>query len=304
MFAARVAVEILVVAAVEASEPFKFVFHGMRVHYIHYHCYAERVGGVDEALQVVGGAESRRCGEEVAHMVAERSIVGMFLNGHYLYGVVAVGGYTWQNVVAEFGVCAYSLSFLGHAYVALVYQQRAGVGLKRCYFPLIGLGRFPYLCREEGCVGVLYHSGGVGRDTFALAPFPCHEHFVVIGVMYRIGRQLYLPYAHPYRGEFVGLRRLPGIEVANKGYRGSVGGPFAQYPGAVVGAVQPEVIVGVGKFVERFAAGDFLFFSYCVVVASLYCFSIGFEIEYGLRRLACRFGLFCVFFGPENEVVF
>lgn len=64
MFAARVAVEILVVAAVEASESFHLVFYGVGMHDVHNHGNAAAVGVIDETFQLVGRAEAARSGVE------------------------------------------------------------------------------------------------------------------------------------------------------------------------------------------------------------------------------------------------
>ena len=58
MFTAAVAIEILVVAAIEAAEAFNLIFHRMRMHDIHNHGYAELMGIVDKVLQFVGCAET------------------------------------------------------------------------------------------------------------------------------------------------------------------------------------------------------------------------------------------------------
>ena len=59
MLAAASRIEVEVAVAVETSETLHLVFHSMRVDYVHYYGYAERVGLVDKALEVVGGAEAR-----------------------------------------------------------------------------------------------------------------------------------------------------------------------------------------------------------------------------------------------------
>ena len=122
VFAAGVGIEVCGACAVDACYPLVLVLHGVGVHDVHYHGDAEFVGAVDEAFQLLGGAEARRCGEEVAHVVAERAVVGVFLDGHYLYGIVAVGGDARKHVVAEFGICAHPFALLGHADVALIYK--------------------------------------------------------------------------------------------------------------------------------------------------------------------------------------
>ncbi len=69
----------------------------------------------------------------------------MFLYGHDLYGVVAVGGDARQYLVAEFNVRSDAFAFLCHAYMALIDQQWPCVGVEVVNFPFIGL-RIPHLC--------------------------------------------------------------------------------------------------------------------------------------------------------------
>ena len=61
-------------------------------------------------------------------MVAERPVVGVFLNGHDLNGVVAVGDDAGQYFFSELVVAANAFVFLCHAYVALVDEQGGGIG--------------------------------------------------------------------------------------------------------------------------------------------------------------------------------
>ena len=126
-------------------------------------------------------------------MIAERTVVRMLLYGHYLYGVVAVGGNTRQNVFAELIICAYSFALLRHAYVAFVYQKRFGIGHESLHFPFVWFLRTPYLGREYVCLLILDHPVGIGRNTLAASAFPADIHFVQISVAQGCGRELYLP---------------------------------------------------------------------------------------------------------------
>ena len=92
----------------------------------------------------------------------------MLLYRHDLYGIVAVFGYTGKYQVAELGIGADALGLLRHAYVALIYEERARVRDKLFDFPLVSLFRLPYLGREHMCHIILHHTGGIGRDAFAL----------------------------------------------------------------------------------------------------------------------------------------
>ena len=145
MFAARVAVEILVVAAVEASESFHLVFYGVGMHDVHNHGNAAAVGVIDETFQLVGRAEAARSGVEARHVVAERPVVWVFLNRHNLDGVIAVFFDARQHVDAEFLIGAYAFLVLAHADVAFVDEQRVGLGLEVGDLEFVRARRLPHL---------------------------------------------------------------------------------------------------------------------------------------------------------------
>ncbi len=183
VLAARVAVEVEVVAAVEAAEALDFVLDGVRVHDVHDHGDAHRVRLVDELLELVGGAEARRCGVEVADVIAERAVVGVLLHGHELDGVVAVLGYARQHVAAELVVCPDALLVLGHSDVGLVDEQGIGVGRELADLEFIGMLGGVDLGREYLCVVVLHDAAGVCGQTVSLASGPEHAEFVEVAVM-------------------------------------------------------------------------------------------------------------------------
>ncbi len=125
-----IGVEVLVDRAVEASDAFVFVLYSVAVDDVHDYGYAALVGVVDEFLEFFWSAETARGSEEARHMVAERAVIRVFLNGHDLNCIVAVALDTGQDVASELLVCADTLFFLRHAYVAFVYQQGSGVGFE------------------------------------------------------------------------------------------------------------------------------------------------------------------------------
>ena len=120
VFAAVVAVEVEVVGAVQTAEAFVLILHGVRVHDVHDDGDAGSVSGIDERTQLVGGAEAAGGREEARHVVAERAVVRVLLDGHDLDGVVAVGGDARQHLGAEFVVAAHLFLLLSHADVAFV----------------------------------------------------------------------------------------------------------------------------------------------------------------------------------------
>ena len=216
MFAAVVAVEVEVVAAVDAAEALDFVFHGVGMHEVHDHGDAELMAFVDEALEVVGSAEARRGGVEAADVIAEGAVVGVLLDGHELDGVVAVFGDAGKDVESEFLECADALLILGHADVGLVDEERLGVGSETLHLEFVGiLGGVDFGGEYLG-VGILHHAAGVGRDPFSFAPVPEHAHFEEVAVMKHVGVEFPLPGAVVKTLERISLVVFPVGEGAGE----------------------------------------------------------------------------------------
>ncbi len=202
----------------------------------------------------------------------------MLLYGHYLYGVVAVGGDARKHLLAELVVGAHSLFVFGHAYVALVDEQRRDVGPEIRNLEFIWMPGGVDLRGENFGFRILHHVCGVCRDAFPDAPFPLHAHLVEVAVMDGVGGDVHLPGAVFEAREAELLQVFPVGEITYEPDVGGVGGIFAEHPSVGV-AVQPVVLVGVGEVHERAAgvACEFFQFLFCVRVASLYRCGEGFE---------------------------
>ena len=81
---------VVMVGAVEPVDSLVEVLHVVGVHQVHDDGQAQFVGAADEFFQLLGRAEARRGGVETRNVVAERTVVGVFGDGHQLHGVVAV----------------------------------------------------------------------------------------------------------------------------------------------------------------------------------------------------------------------
>ena len=119
----------------------------------------------------------------------------MFLDGHYLDGIIAVGGDAGQNVDTEFIVGSHAFALLGHTDVAFVDEKRLYVGLEIIDRPAVGMLGIPHLGREQMSLFVLNNAGGVGGYSFALASVPFHHHLVMVAVVQAIGRKRQLPHS-------------------------------------------------------------------------------------------------------------
>ena len=87
-------------------------------------------------------------------MIAKRSVVGMFGNGHHLDGVVAKFGNAGEDEGTKFLVGSYFFSFGGDAEMGFV-DSRSRRFWRRFVFPLIGFGWVPDGAGEFVSFGVL-----------------------------------------------------------------------------------------------------------------------------------------------------
>ena len=243
-------IEILVRVAGKIAQTFQLVLHGVRVHDVHDDCDSVLMGRIDEVLQFLRRSESAACCEEAAHVVAEGAVVRMLLDSHDLDAVVTVLNDTWQHVFLEFRVGAHLLGILSHSDVALVDEQRSGARLEGLLLPLVRF-RAPHLCRENLGLLVLNHTVGPCRDSLAFSAFPVHLHLEEVAVLHRLLRHLELPVACALDALGAIFRRfLPVVEVTNQIDVGSIRCPLAEHP-TLLGLVQSEVVVSVGKVAER-----------------------------------------------------
>ena len=116
-------------------------------------------------------------------MVAEGAIVRMFLYGHDLYAVVAVGYDARQHVLPELVVGTNLLRILSHAYMALVDEKRRFLWPEGLLLPHILLCRVPHLCREDLCLLVLHDTSCPCRYALSKAAIPVDMHLVEVAVL-------------------------------------------------------------------------------------------------------------------------
>ncbi len=187
-------------------------------------------------------------------MIAERTIIRVFLNGHHLYAIVTIGDDARQYVLRKFLICAHFLSVLSHSDVAFVYEQRRFVGLELLFPEHIRLLRVPNLCGKNLCVVVLHHTLAPCRYALAFAAVPFHLHLVKVAVLHGLFRQPQFPVASAFNAlELILGRLLPTVEVANEEYLRGVWRPFAENP-ATSSLVQTIVQMASGKVGESLLA--------------------------------------------------
>ncbi len=252
---------------------------------------------VDKFLQFLGCSEAARRCEERTHVIAERAIIRVFLNGHYLNAVVAIFDYARQNVLAELVVCAHFLGVFAHSDVALVYEQRVLVWLERLLLPLILLLRSPHLSRENLGLFVLHHSVGPCGDALALAAVPFHMHLEQVSVLHCFLREFQFPVACSLDALcLVFLVFLPVVEIANKINLRGIRRPLAEHPSASRRAMESIVNMTVSEVAQRLLAVlcQLVNLPCCMVMASTDSILERLQIAVVLHE-TYMFRLFCFF---------
>ena len=146
------------------------------MHDIHHHCNAQAMRLVYQSLELLRSAETRAEGEKIRDLIAERPVIGMFLQGHKLQGVVAQLMDTRQYIPTEF-VERSDLLLLGtHAYMGLV-DERIAVMRRESVLPAVSLRRQPHLGCEYLGLRILDTADRIGRKPLAAAAVPLHVPF-------------------------------------------------------------------------------------------------------------------------------
>ena len=202
------------------------------------------------SFQLLGGTEARRRGEEVRHVVSERTVIGVLGHCHELYRIVSRLLYARQYELREFIVRSDALSLLRHAHVRFVYEQIADRSrVERLASPFVRTRR-PELGGEILRPLVLHHAGGVcgyavvpavGAVYVEFVERAVREQMAVHGVGEKCAPHAALALVETY------LCALPRVEVAENVCVYGFGQPFAEPPAAqLLVALPSEVAVSVG----------------------------------------------------------
>ena len=169
-------VEVKGLLAVKQAESLRLIVYGMGMDYVHDHCNTESVSVIYKRLELFRSTETRAEGEEVGHLIAEGTIVRMFLKGHYLEGVVSKICNLRKDILPEFFECA-DLFLLGsHAYMTFI-DKRMGSLAGLSVFPLVRL-RIPDLGTELFGDRILHGTGGISRYSLRSSSRPLNIQFV------------------------------------------------------------------------------------------------------------------------------
>jgi len=259
VFASRAGMEVLMIRSVEPVQSLVDVLDGMAVHDVEQHQQPQPVGGVDQFLEVFRRSEPGRGGEEVAHVVAERGVVGVFLNGHQLHDVVSGRRNAGQHVSGEFLVGADSLLLGGHADMSFV-DARA-VNLWGYVPPRVGGRGIPVLPRPVCRVRLVCQPADVGGDTVFGVRCGVHVYLNPAAVNKPSGG-LIVGQENAPDAEFVPGQRVrlavPAVEITGQEQALCPRRPFAvpdARPALVCAPVQTEVFVAAARCFQRAERG-------------------------------------------------
>ena len=238
-------VEVEVFPAVETAESFDFVGNRMGMDYVHDYGDAHPVGLVHQGLEFLRSAEAGAQGVEIAHLIAERAVVGMLLERHDLQGVIAQSLHPREHGLAEIVETRHLLLFAAHSDVAFVDEGMLPLSGPPV-LPFVLFLRIPYLGAEDLARRILHHPGDIGRKTFPRPSGPFYPELVQLSVTQEHARNCDLPVTAAHGLEPVGIGAFPVVEIADKIHPGGVRSPFTEYPVSPVGLVEAveELVVG------------------------------------------------------------
>ena len=210
-------------------------------------------------------------------MIAETSVIRMFLNGHNLNTIVSVLRNSRQYILTEFIVRTNLFRILSHTDVAFVNHQRSHIRRKGLFLELIRFLRIPYLCTENLGLFILHNAGSPCRNTFTASAFPVHFQLVQVAVLHGLFRQIDFPVtrlAHTFHTESRFL--LPVIEIAYQVDFRRIRRPFTEGP-SLVCAVQTKIHVSGSKIRQRLLSYQFLFFFYHMLMTAVDSIGVWFQ---------------------------
>ncbi len=243
-------IEILVGITGQIAKTLHLVLHSVTVYNIHNDGNTIGMGRINQCFQFLRRTETAGCRKETADMIAERSIVGMFLYGHNLDAVVAILDDTGQHIFTELIVSTHLLCVLRHTDMALVNQERRLVGPKGLFLPYIGGLRLPYLGGEYLGLLVLYYTLTPCGNTLAVAAVPIDVHLVKVSVLDGLLAEFQFPIAEIIKTFGPETFRLgPSVEISHEIDIGGIGCPLAEHPSARE-FMKSVVLMAVGKVLE------------------------------------------------------
>ena len=235
-------------------------------------------------------------------MIAERSIVGMLLDGHDLDGIIAISDDTRQYLLAKLAIGPHLLLVLRHSDMALIDQERLRLRRQRLRHPTVRrLGR-PHLCREDMRLFILHHAVGPGRYALAFSTIPLDVHLIKLSVAQGVDRKRELPVVRTLdTTASVGLMLFPRTEVADEIDIRGMGSPLSEHP-TRIRPMQTEILIAIRKVGERLLAvvRQLVYLPQSVVVTAPYRLLIRLQIGVVAHNADMLHYLGCCLCGSRN----
>ena len=249
MMSLTAAVEIQVFTSVEKAETFRLIVHAVGMDYIHNHCNTSSVRVIHQMLELFRSPEPGGQCIEIGYLIAERTVVRMLLQGHYLQRVIAQFLHVRKDIGTELLERRHLLVLGTHPDMTFIYKRMRSRS-RALMLPFVRLFRLPDLRAEHLGHRVLHHTVHVGRQPLTSAARPLDEEFVQFPVMEEHARNLYLPVSSARRGQCVGRRAFPVVEFTDEINPVGIRSPFPEHPASVsipVKAVIKMIVQAFGQ---------------------------------------------------------
>ena len=165
------------------TESLQFILHSVRMHYIHNHGNAIRMGCIHQLLKILRCPETGAQSKEIGDLISEGTIIRMLLKSHYLQRIIAHISHMRQYILCKIPERGNSQLLPCHTYMGLIDERILHL-LRKFMFPLIWFLRSPYLCSKQICLFVLDTSCCICRQTLALSAIPFHIPFEQIAMFH------------------------------------------------------------------------------------------------------------------------
>ena len=163
-------IEIKSLFAIKKSKTFCLIINRMRMNDIHHHRNSESMCLINQSLELLRSTETRTQSKEVCHLIAERSVVRMFLKRHDLQGIISQVRNLRQDIQTELLKRSDLLLLSRHSDMAFI-DKRMRTSARLAMLPLVW-DRIPHLCTECLCMRILHSSGNICRNSLTTTARP------------------------------------------------------------------------------------------------------------------------------------
>ena len=228
------------------------------MHHVQQYPNAHGMRLVHQVFQFLRPSEPGGSGKEIAHLIAEGAVIGMFHNGHQLHSIIARLVDAGQDIIGKFPVGADLALFLRHAHVGFVDIQLV-LAHEILIRPGKGLPVVHHLALEGDVLLVLHHPAGIQGDVLRAGQIGVHHGFDLAAVPQGVvAGEIQLPVAVAQIGQRVG-GLVPAVEFALQIQLVGAGRPLPVVP-AAIHVMEAKVHVSVGKIIQALSLGQNTFF--------------------------------------------